>query len=100
MSDYSLDLRAVPCILMRGSTSRGLFFLESDLPRDAATRTHVLLAVMGAPDKRQIDGVGGAHPLTSKAGIVRPSTTPSVDFDFLFAQPSRANKQSLTTYSR
>jgi 4-oxalomesaconate tautomerase len=80
------DLRPVPCILMRGGTSRGPFFLEADLPRDAATRNRVLLAAMGSPDPRQIDGLGGAHPLTSKAGIVRPSTTPGVDFDFLFAQ--------------
>jgi 4-oxalomesaconate tautomerase len=80
------DLRPVPCILMRGGTSRGPFFLESDLPADAATRDRVLLAAMGSPDRRQIDGLGGAHPLTSKAGIVRPSTTPGVDFDFLFAQ--------------
>lgn len=80
------DLRAVPCILMRGGTSRGPFFLESDLPADAAERDRVLLAAMGSPDPRQIDGLGGAHPLTSKVGIVRRSTTPGVDLDFLFAQ--------------
>jgi 4-oxalomesaconate tautomerase len=80
------DLTPVPCMLMRGGTSRGPFFLESDLPRDPALRDRVLLAAMGSPDKRQIDGLGGAHPLTSKAGIVRPSTTPGVDLDFLFAQ--------------
>jgi 4-oxalomesaconate tautomerase len=84
--DAPSDLRPVPCILMRGGTSRGPFFLEADLPRDAATRNRVLLAALGSPDRRQIDGLGGAHPLTSKAGIVRPSTTPGVDFDFLFAQ--------------
>ena len=71
---------------MRGGTSRGPFFLESDLPSDVAARDRVLLAVMGSPDKRQIDGLGGAHPLTSKVGIVRRSTTPGVDLDFLFAQ--------------
>jgi 4-oxalomesaconate tautomerase len=76
----------IPCILMRGGTSRGPFFLASDLPRDPETRNRVLLAALGSPDQRQIDGLGGAHPLTSKAGIVRPSTTPGVDFDFLFAQ--------------
>jgi len=80
------DLRPVPCMLMRGGTSRGPFFLESDLPADPALRDRVLLAAMGSPDSRQIDGLGGAHPLTSKAGIVRASTTPGVDFDFLFAQ--------------
>lgn len=80
------DLRTVPCILMRGGTSRGPFFLESDLPADAAARDRLLLAAMGSPDRRQIDGLGGAHPLTSKVGIVRRSTAPGVDLDFLFAQ--------------
>lgn len=80
------DLSAVPSILMRGGTSRGPFFVESDLPADPAARDAVLLAALGSPDRRQIDGVGGAHPLTSKAGIVRPSTMPGVDLDFLFAQ--------------
>lgn len=71
---------------MRGGTSRGPFFKESDLPADVAMRDRVLLAVMGSPDKRQIDGLGGAHPLTSKVGIVRPGSKPGVDLDFLFAQ--------------
>lgn len=71
---------------MRGGTSRGPFFLASDLPTDVATRDRVLLAVMGSPDRRQIDGLGGAHPLTSKVGIVSPSRTPGVALDFLFAQ--------------
>ncbi|GGY22768.1 4-oxalomesaconate tautomerase [Pseudoduganella albidiflava] len=80
------DLRAVPCMLMRGGTSRGPFFVEADLPADPAQRDKVLLAALGSPDPRQIDGLGGAHPLTSKVGIVRRSTTPGVDLDFLFAQ--------------
>ncbi len=73
---------------MRGGTSRGPFFLESDLPADAATRDAVLLGVMGSPDVRQIDGLGGADPLTSKVGIVRRGQTPGVDLEFLFAQVS------------
>jgi 4-oxalomesaconate tautomerase len=80
------DQRAVPCMLMRGGTSRGPFFLESDLPADRAARDRFLLAAMGSPDPRQIDGLGGAHPLTSKVGVVRRSQTPGVDLDFLFAQ--------------
>ena len=76
----------IPCLFMRGGTSRGPFFLESDLPSDTARRDRVLLAVMGSPDRRQIDGLGGANPLTSKVGIVRKSQTPGVDLDFLFAQ--------------
>lgn len=71
---------------MRGGTSRGPFFTASDLPADIATRDQVLLAVMGSPDRRQIDGLGGAHPLTSKVGIVSASTLPGVDLEFLFAQ--------------
>ena len=77
---------AIPCLFMRGGTSRGPFFLGTDLPSDVPTRDRVLLAVMGSPDPRQIDGLGGAHPLTSKVGIVSASATPGVDIDFLFAQ--------------
>lgn len=76
----------IPCLFMRGGTSRGPFFLETDLPADVPTRDKVLLAVMGSPDRRQIDGLGGANPLTSKVGIVRRSRTAGVDLDFLFAQ--------------
>ncbi len=71
---------------MRGGTSRGPFFDAADLPADVPLRDAVLLAVMGSPDKRQIDGLGGAHPLTSKVGIVRRGSNPGVDLDFLFAQ--------------
>ncbi len=83
-------------LFMRGGTSRGPFFAESDLPADQATRDRVLLAVMGSPDRRQIDGLGGAHPLTSKVGIVRRSTVPGVDLDFLFAQ-LQPDKDSVDT---
>lgn len=71
---------------MRGGTSRGPFFKATDLPADLQTRDKVLLSVMGSPDKRQIDGLGGAHPLTSKVGIVSRGSTPGVDLNFLFAQ--------------
>jgi 4-oxalomesaconate tautomerase len=84
--DCTADFVPLSCMLMRGGTSRGPFFLECDLPLDAAARDRVLLSVMGSPDRRQIDGLGGAHPLTSKVGIVRASTAPGVDLDFLFAQ--------------
>lgn len=77
---------AIPCLLMRGGTSKGPFFLASDLPADVATRDQVLLAAMGSPDKRQIDGIGGAHPLTSKVGIVCKSERAGIDLEFLFAQ--------------
>src|SRR5215471_4533661 len=78
--------RAIPCLFMRGGTSRGPFFDRRHLPADIATRDRVLLAVMGSPDARQIDGLGGAHPLTSKVGVISPSSQEGVDLDFLFAQ--------------
>jgi 4-oxalomesaconate tautomerase len=71
---------------MRGGTSKGPFFLASDLPHDAQLRDRVLLAVMGSPDARQIDGLGGAEPLTSKVAIVSKSRRAGIDVDFLFAQ--------------
>ena len=80
--------RSIPCLFMRGGTSRGPFFLEDDLPQDIAQRDAILLAVMGSPDARQIDGMGGADPLTSKVGIVRRGQTAGVDLEFLFAQVS------------
>ncbi|MFJ1254488.1 4-oxalomesaconate tautomerase [Cupriavidus sp. CuC1] len=80
------DLMPVPCILMRGGTSRGPFFLAADLPAQTPARDRVLLAAMGSPDPRQIDGLGGAHPLTSKIGIVGRGVPGEADLEFLFAQ--------------
>jgi 4-oxalomesaconate tautomerase len=77
---------SIPCVLMRGGTSKGPFFLASDLPSDPAVRDQVLLAAMGSPDDRQIDGVGGADPLTSKVAIIGPPTRADCDVDYLFAQ--------------
>jgi 4-oxalomesaconate tautomerase len=71
---------------MRGGTSKGLYFLADDLPADVAERDDLLLRVMGSPDPRQIDGVGGAHPLTSKVAVVSPSALPGIDVDYLFLQ--------------
>lgn len=79
-------LKAIPCTLMRGGTSKGLYFHERDLPADPALRNRVLLAAMGSPDVRQIDGVGGAHPLTSKVAVIRPATVSHADVDYLFLQ--------------
>jgi 4-oxalomesaconate tautomerase len=86
MSSFKTPPHAVPCLFMRGGTSKGPFFNAADLPADQAQRDRALLAIMGSPDKRQIDGLGGAHPLTSKVGIVSRSTTSGVDLEFLFAQ--------------
>lgn len=79
-------LRAIRCTSMRGGTSKGLYFHERDLPAERETRDRVLLAAMGSPDVRQIDGVGGAHPLTSKVAVIRRSGDERADVDYLFLQ--------------
>lgn len=71
---------------MRGGTSKGGYFLASDLPADSAERDRLLLRIMGSPDPRQIDGLGGADPLTSKVAVVKPSERAGVDVDYLFLQ--------------
>jgi 4-oxalomesaconate tautomerase len=76
----------IRCVLMRGGTSKGAYFLADDLPAVAGVRDRVLLAAFGSPDARQIDGIGGAHPLTSKVAIVSRSRRPGADIDYLFAQ--------------
>ena len=80
------DLKAIPCTWMRGGTSKGAYFLGDDLPRDNAERDAVLLAAMGSPDPRQIDGIGGADPLTSKVAVVSRSEREDADIDYLFLQ--------------
>ena len=79
-------LTSVPCYLMRGGTSKGLYFLKDDLPDDVEARNTLLLKLMGSPDARQIDGLGGAHPLTSKVAIVSRSARENTDVDYLFLQ--------------
>src|ERR1044072_1733982 len=80
------DLVGIPVIFMRGGTSRGPYFKAEDLPKNVAARDRVLLAAMGSPDPRQIDGLGGADTLTSKVAIVSKSERPGVDLDYLFVQ--------------
>ncbi|WP_052639948.1 4-oxalomesaconate tautomerase [Pseudorhizobium banfieldiae] len=84
MSDPCAD--GIPCLWMRGGTSKGAVFLASDLPSDSKTRDSLLLKIMGSPDARQIDGIGGADPLTSKVAILSPSSRPDADIDYLFLQ--------------
>ena len=76
----------VRCMLMRGGTSKGAYFLAEDLPADPAARDDLLLRIMGSPDARQIDGIGGAHPLTSKVAVISRSVRPDADVDYLFLQ--------------
>jgi methylitaconate Delta-isomerase len=78
------DFRKVSCVIQRGGTSKGIYLHEKDLPKDLDSRNRVILAIFGSPDKRQIDGLGGADPLTSKVAIIAPSTQPDCDVDYTF----------------
>ncbi len=77
---------AIPAMWMRGGTSKALYFHREDLPNDILSRDQLLLKIMGSPDKRQIDGVGGSDPLTSKVAIISSSEDPEADIDYLFLQ--------------
>jgi 4-oxalomesaconate tautomerase len=79
-------MKSAACMWMRGGTSKGGYFLKDDLPADVVERDAFLLRVMGSPDPRQIDGMGGADPLTSKVAVVSKSTRDGVDVDYLFLQ--------------
>ncbi len=78
--------RKIPCVYMRGGTSKALFFHDKDLPSDAAERDRVILSAFGSPDRRQIDGMGGANTSTSKVAVIRPSERPGIDVDYDFGQ--------------
>ena len=78
--------KGIRCLWMRGGTSKGAYFLASDLPADPEERDALLLKIMGSPDPRQIDGIGGADPLTSKVAILAKSKRPDADVDYLFLQ--------------
>jgi 2-methylaconitate cis-trans-isomerase PrpF len=83
---YMHTMRAVNGTLMRAGTSRGVYLLDNELPKDSEARDKVLLAIYGSPDKRQIDGMGGADPLTSKTIFVGPSKRPGIDVEYTFGQ--------------
>ena len=76
----------IPCMILRGGSSKGAYFLRDDLPRDPDARDSLLRGIMGSPDARQIDGIGGAHPLTSKVAIVSSASDDAADVDYLFLQ--------------
>ena len=76
----------IPCVIMRGGTSRGPFLIQDDLPSDPATRDEVLLAIMGSPHEIQVDGIGGSHSVTSKVAMISKSKRPDADIDYFFAQ--------------
>src|SRR5574344_401773 len=78
----------LPCMIIRGGTSKGLYFLEKDLPKEQAERDAVLMKVMGSPDLKQINGLGGATSVTSKVAIIKVSQREDADVDYTFAQVS------------
>ncbi len=78
------EFRKVPCVIQRGGTSKGIYIHEKDLPKDPEIRKRVILSIFGSPDRRQIDGVGGADPLTSKLAIIAPSQRKDADVDYTF----------------
>lgn len=84
----------IPCVLMRGGTSRGPIFLRDDLPADDKEVDRILIAAMGSPHPLQVDGIGGGHPLTSKVAIVGRSSAMDIDIDYLFVQ---VNVESAST---
>jgi len=80
------DLMPIKCVMMRGGTSRGAFFLGSDLPANPQARDKLLLSIMGSGHPLQIDGIGGGNPVTSKVAIISPASIADADVDYLFAQ--------------
>jgi len=82
------EMQRIPCVIMRGGTSKAMFLKANHLPQDTVLRDNMILQIFGSPDVRQIDGLGGADPLTSKLAIIGPSTHPAADIDYTFGQVS------------
>ena len=82
------DQRRIPCVIMRGGTSKGIYLKANDLPEDPKERDDLILEIFGSPDVRQINGLAGADPLTSKLAIIGPPSRPDADVDYTFAQVS------------
>ena len=82
------EMKRIPCVIGRGGTSKGIYIKENHLPPAGPERDRVVLNIFGSPDIRQIDGLGGADPLTSKLAIIGPSSRPDADVDYTFAQVS------------
>lgn len=83
---YYSETERIYCVIMRAGTSKGMFLHVNDLPQDLALRDKVILSIFGSPDPRQIDGLGGAEPLTSKLALIGPSSHPDADVDCTFGQ--------------
>jgi 4-oxalomesaconate tautomerase len=94
---WAASQTAIPALFMRGGTSRGPFFHVSDVPGDRELRDRVLVSLIGSPHPLQVDGIGGGHPLTSKAGIVSHSDEAGIDLDFTFVQLQPGSTSVQTT---
>ena len=77
-------MKKIPCVMMRGGTSRGAFLLAEHLPEDQTQRDKILMAIMGSGNDLEIDGIGGGNPLTSKVAIISRSSDPRADVDYLW----------------
>ena len=88
MGEDRMEIYRVPAVIMRGGTSKGVYILEKDMPAEREKWDSLLLRIMGSPDKKQIDGLGGSQSVTSKVAIVGPSSRPDADVDYTFAQVS------------
>jgi len=82
------EMEKLRCAIVRGGTSKGVFIMANEYPKDPAKRDAAILVVYGNPDVRQIDGLGGADVLTSKHAIISPSSRPDADVDYPFCQVS------------
>jgi len=85
------EYRKIRCVIQRGGTSKGVYLHEKDLPKDPNLRSQVILAIFGSPDIRQIDGLGGADPLTSKCAIIGPAERPDADINYTMVQVGITN---------
>lgn len=85
MTEYQPNVK-IPCVYMRGGTSKAVFFKGTDLPADAIEKDKIILSAFGSPDRRQIDGMGGANTSTSKCAVITKSTRPDADVDYDFGQ--------------
>ncbi len=80
------EMMRLPCVIYRGGTSKAIFLKENDVPSDPESRDKIICRIFGSPDKRQIDGLGGADPLTSKVALIGPPSRPDADVDYTFGQ--------------
>lgn len=88
MQNQNEQVYKLPVTIMRGGTSKGIYILESDLPKDKEAWDEILLRLMGSPDAKQIDGLGGSQSVTSKVAIIEKSSRSDADVDYTFAQVS------------